>query len=92
MPDVGAVDDDGALVGRVEAAEQLAERRLARGDAPDDAHPLARRDPERQAVERFGLLAAIGEFEVADLQPAAVDAAAAVGRGLVVAVEPHHRG
>src|SRR3546814_6718106 len=49
---VEPVDEDIARLGRVEPAEQPAERRLARRDAADDRDPLARRDLEVDVVER----------------------------------------
>ena len=49
--DVDAVDDDASVGGRVDAAEEVEERGLARAARSDDRHELAARDAEIDVVE-----------------------------------------
>ena len=67
LADVGAVDQDRAILRLVQVHHQPFHRRLAGADAADDADALARIDLEGDAIERQALLARILELDVAEL-------------------------
>src|SRR5260370_42495086 len=68
LADVHAVDLDGSLIGVVEAAQQVHQRRLADARAPDDADVLAWTDIEINAPE-YGMRAVVSEAHVSKGAP-----------------------
>ena len=79
LADVDAVEQDRALGGVVEAAEQLDERRLARAVFADDREPLADAELHRDMAQRVVLGAGVAERNVAEFD-LVVAVAALLGR------------
>ena len=69
LADVQAVDQDSPLVHVVEAGQEVDDRRLARAALAHDADPLARLDPETDALENR-LVAVVAEGHVLEDDPA----------------------
>ena len=80
VAEVGSVDAHGALVGVVEAGDQLRGRRLAAAGLADERDAAAGRDRDLDPVQHR--LLAVGERDVVELEPA-VDPAERPGAGLV---------
>src|SRR5262249_10543477 len=70
LPDVGAVEQDHALLRLIEAEQQAGDGRLARSDAAKDRDMLAGLDGEGDALQRLLRSARIAEVHVAELDPA----------------------
>src|SRR5690606_7961825 len=69
--DIDAVARVAAAAGRVEAADQVHQRRLARTRRPHDRHEVAARDAQVDALERDHLGLRAGRVDLA--QPARLD-------------------